>query len=57
MKNNENILSFVTGGGFSAFFMDFTGDALKVFILGVVGGLGGLFARWIWNILKDYYKK
>lgn len=49
-----SVLAWIQGQAFSTGVLIFTEDLLRAFLLGFVGGLGGLFVRFIW---KRFEKK
>ena len=48
------VFAWVQGQLFSTSVLIFTEDLIRAFLLGFVGGLGGLFVRFIW---KRFEKK
>ena len=49
-----SVLAWIQGQAFSTGVLILTEDALRAFLLGFVGGMGGLFVRFIW---KKFEKK
>ena len=43
------VFAWIQGQAFSTGVLIFTEDLLRAFLLGFVGGLGGLFVRYIWK--------
>ena len=52
MTNDEKIgslLAWIQGQAFSTGVLMFSEDLFRAFLLGFVGGMGGLFVRFIWQ--------
>lgn len=45
----DSILAWVSGEALVTGVLAFSGDLVKALLLGLVGGLGGLLAKWIWK--------
>ena len=46
------MFAWIQGQAFSTGVLIFTEDLLRAFLLGFVGGLGGLFVRFIWRFFE-----
>jgi len=46
------IFAWIQGQAFSTGVLIFTEDLIRAFLLGFVGGLGGLFVRFIWKFFE-----
>ncbi len=56
MNNQDKIgtlLAWIQGQAFSTGVLIFTEDLLRAFLLGFVGGMGGLFVRYIWKKIEN----
>lgn len=51
------VFAWAQGQLFSTGVLILTEDALRAFLLGFVGGLGGLFVRFIWKKLEKKLEK
>ena len=51
------VFAWAQGQLFSTSVLVFTEDLLRAFLLGFVGGLGGLFVRFIWKRLEKKLEK
>ena len=52
-----SLLAWVQGQAFSTGVLIFTEDLLRAFLLGLVGGAGGLFVRFLWKKFERKNKK
>lgn len=48
-----SLFAWIQGQAFSTGVLIFTEDALRAFLLGFVGGMGGLFVRYIWKKIES----
>jgi hypothetical protein len=46
------VFAWIQGQAFSTGVLIFTEDLLRAFLLGFVGGMGGLFVRFIWRFFE-----
>jgi len=46
------VFAWIQGQAFSTGVLIFTEDLLRAFLLGFVGGMGGLFVRYIWKKIE-----
>ena len=56
MTNNEKIgslLAWIQGQAFSTGVLMFSEDLFRAFALGFVGGMGGLFVRFVWKKIES----
>lgn len=51
------VFAWAQGQAFSTGVLILTEDALRAFLLGFVGGMGGLFVRFIWKRLEKKLEK
>jgi hypothetical protein len=48
-----SVFAWIQGQAFSTSVLVFTEDLLRAFLLGFVGGLGGLFIRFLWRKIES----
>jgi hypothetical protein len=48
-----SVFAWIQGQAFSTSVLVFTEDLLRAFLLGFVGGLGGLFIRFLWRKIQS----